>query len=299
MATMDPTGAPPVSPLVVLTVGIAAISTGAIFVRLADAPALVTAAYRVGLATLLLVPAVGFKSRGELAGINRKDVGLAFMAGFFLALHFATWIASLDHTSVANSVVLVNTNPIWVGLLGPVLTSDRIRRGTFGCILLSVAGAAIIGWGDFAGGGSALYGDALALVGGVCAAVYLLIGRNLRARVSLLTYIFLCYGSAAVLLWGAVLTLGREYTGFSATTWAAFGGMAVFSQLVGHTSYNWALKWLRTSTVAVSLLGEPIGASLLAWIIFREPLTIGKIVGGGLILTAIFLVAREEIRAAA
>ncbi len=295
MAAPNGDAGPSVPPLLVLSLGVVAISFGAIFVRLADAPALVTAAYRVGLASILLAPAACWRQRRELAGLGRRDAALAFLAGFFLALHFATWIASLDYTSVANSVVLVNTNPIWVGLLGPLLTGERLRRRTAGCILLSVLGAFIIGWGDLATGGAALYGDALALAGGVCAAFYLLIGRNLRARVSLLAYILLCYGSAAGFLWIAVLALGFEFTGFSATTWAAFGGMAVFSQLMGHSSYNWALKWLRTSTVAISLLGEPIGASILAWLIFGEVLTAAKLVGGVLVLTAIYLIAREEM----
>ncbi len=285
---------PSVSPLLVLSLGVIAISFGAIFVRLAEAPSLATAAYRVGLASALLAPAACFRSRRELAGLGRRDLGLALLAGFFLALHFATWIASLDYTSVANSVVLVNTNPIWVGLLGPLLTKDRLRRSTVGCILLSVLGAFIIGWGDFTTGGQALFGDVLALTGSICAAFYLLIGRNLRARLSLLAYIFLCYGSAAVLLWIAVFGLKIEYTGFSTVTWAAFAGMAVCSQLVGHSSYNWALKWLRTSTVAISLLGEPIGASLLAWLIFDEALTASMLIGGGLVLAAIYLIAREE-----
>jgi drug/metabolite transporter (DMT)-like permease len=143
-------------------------------------------------------------------------------------------------------------------------------------------------------GGEALWGDALALLGGIFAALYLLMGRNLRPRVSLLAYILLCYGSAAVFLWAAVLLSGLPVTGFSGRTWAAFGGMALFSQLVGHTSYNWALKWIRTSTVAISLLGEPIGASLLAFLIFGETLTGPKFIGGGLILLAIYRVAREE-----
>ncbi len=286
---------PPVAPLLVLSLGVVAISFGAIFVRLAEAPALVTAAYRVGLASILLAPAACWRSRDELVGLGRRDLALATLAGLFLALHFATWIASLDYTSVANSVVLVNTNPIWVGLLGPLLTKERLRRRTAGCILLSVIGVFIIGWGDLATGGAALYGDLLALAGSLCAAFYLLIGRTLRSRLSLLAYIMVCYGSAAVFLWTAVLGLTIEFTGFSATTWAAFAGMAVFSQLVGHSSYNWALKWLSTSTVAISLLGEPIGASILAWVIFGEALTAAKLVGGVLVLTAIYLIAREEM----
>jgi len=276
--------------------GVVAVSTGAIFVRVAEAPALVTAAYRVGIASLILLPLVWFKAREERFDIKTKDLGLAVMAGAFLALHFATWISSLDYTSVANSVILVNTNPVWVGLLSPLMTHDRIRMTTIGCILLSVVGGAIIGWGDFATGGGALWGDALALMGGIFAAIYLLLGRNLRRRVSLLVYIFLCYGSAAIFLWGAVAVSGLPVTGFSGATWGAFCGMALFSQLVGHTSYNWALKWVSTSTVAVSLLGEPVGASLLAYLFFQEALTGAMFIGGCLILLAIYLVAREEGR---
>ena len=279
-----------------LSIGVVAVSTGAIFVRMADAPALVTAAYRVGIASLILLPLVWFKAREELFDLKARDVGLAVLAGGVLALHFATWIASLDYTSVANSVILVNTNPLWVGLLTPLITHDRIRVATIACILLSVLGAAVIGWGDFATGGNALWGDALALMGSICAAIYLLMGRNLRRRVSLLVYIFLCYGSAAVFLWLAVGISGQPVAGFSGVTWGAFCGMALFSQLVGHTSYNWALKWVRTSTVAVSLLGEPIGASILAYLFFQEALTGAMFIGGGLILMAIYLVARDEGR---
>jgi drug/metabolite transporter (DMT)-like permease len=287
---------PPFHPLIALSIGVTAVSTGAIFVRTADAPALVTAAYRVGIASLVLLPVTWYKARTEILTLKAKDLGLAMVSGGFLALHFATWIASLDYTSVANSVLLVNTNPIWVGLLTPLITRDRIRIGTIGCILLSVIGGTIIGWDDFATGGNALWGDALALMGGVFAALYLLLGRNLRVRLSLLAYIFLCYGSAAVFLWGAVAISGQTVTGFSGATWGAFCGMALFSQLVGHTSYNWALKWMSTSTVAVSLLGEPIGASLLAYLFFQEALTGAMFIGGGLILLAIYLVAREEGR---
>jgi len=285
---------PPFPPLAALCIGVVAVSTGAIFVRVADAPSLVTAAYRVGIASLVLLPVAWVKARGEIAALTARETGLVVSAGAFLALHFATWIASLDHTSVAASVILVNTNPIWVGLLTPLMTSDRIPAGTVVCILLSVLGAAIIGWGDLSGGGRALWGDALALMGSVCAALYLLMGRNLRRRLSLVSYIVLCYGSAAVFLWAAVLISGQRITGFSPATWGAFCGMALFSQLVGHTSYNWALKWVRTSTVAISLLGEPIGASILAYLLFSENVTVLKLVGGGLIMLAIYLTARVE-----
>jgi len=294
METAADSAAAPFHPFIALAAGIAAVSTGAIFARLADAPPLVIAAYRVGLATAVLLPPALLKARHEIAVLSGRDLKLAALSGLFLALHFATWISSLEYTSVANSVVLVNTNPLWVGVLTPWITKERIRPVVAVGIGLSVVGGIIIGAGDFAVGGKALLGDVLALAGSICAACYLLLGRSLRQRLSLLAYICLCYGSAAVILWATVLFLQLPVTGFSASTYACFWSMALFTQLVGHSSYNWALRWLSTSMIAVSLLGEPIGATLLAYWLFGESLTWGKFIGGMLILTAIYLVARNE-----
>jgi len=285
---------PAFNPYFALIIGVFAVSTGAIFARLADAPALVIAAYRVGLASLILAPLAWFKARHEIAALSRRELKLAVISGFFLAMHFATWISSLDYTSVANSVVLVNTNPLWVGLLTPFIVKERVKRATVVSIIISVIGGSIIGYGDFATGGKALLGDALALIGSICAAIYLLLGRNLRRKLSLLPYIFICYGSAAVILWIIVLCLGLPLSGFSRTTVFALWGMALISQLTGHTSYNWALKWFSAGLIAVSLLGEPIGATILAYIIFNEGLTAYKIIGGIFILAAIYIAASAE-----
>jgi len=283
-----------VNPYLALLSGTLAVSTGAIFARLADAPALVVAAYRVGLATLILLPFAWWRVRGELLRLSPKEVRLASLAGMFLALHFAAWISSLDYTSVANSVVLVNTNPLWVGLLTPLITRERLHRRTVIGILVSVSGGIIIGAGDVAGGGRALLGDGLALAGSICAAVYLLLGRNLRRRLSLLAYVMVCYGSAALVLWAIVLIMGLPVRGFSSGTVTAFWAMALVSQVIGHTSYNWALRWVSPSLVAVSLLGEPIGATILAYVIFGEGLTWAKVIGGVLILSAIYIAACGE-----
>jgi len=282
------------SPVVILGVGIVAVSTGAIFARLADAPALVTAAYRVGLATLILLPFALWKSGAELRGLSRRQVGLAGLSGLFLALHFALWIASLDYTSVANSVVLVNTVPLWVALLAPLVTSDRIGRRTVLSAVLCVGGAAAIGAEGASLGGDVLRGDMLAVGGAMAAAVYIVLGRKLRANLSLLSYVTVCYGCAAVTLWLLVLILRLPVLGFSTQTYWAFLGMAVISQVVGHTSYNWSLKWFSSSLVAVSLLGEPIGSSILAYFIFGEELTMVKLAGGGLILVGIYLAAAPK-----
>jgi drug/metabolite transporter (DMT)-like permease len=281
-------------PWIALVVGVLAVSTGAIFARLADAPALVIAAYRVGLAAMILVPLALWQVGDELRRLTRRDIGLALVSGTFLALHFATWISSLFYTSIANSVVLVNTNPLWVAVLTPLVTRERIGRGKLFGIVLSVIGGGVIGAGDFALGGRALLGDGLALAGSICAAVYLLLGRTLRRKLSLLAYISVCYGSAAVVLWMAVLALGLPVTGFSGQTVAAFWAMALVPQLIGHTSYNWSLRWFSTGLVAVTLLGEPIGATILGYLIFDEGLTPLKLVGGGLILTAIYITATSE-----
>ena len=289
---------PPFNPAVALVSGVLAVSTGAIFARLAEAPAFVIAAYRVGLASLILAPFAWWQARGELLRLTARDYGLAALAGLFLALHFGTWISSLQYTSVANSVMLVNTNPLWVGLLTPFISKDRMSPLTKIGITLSVIGGVIIGAGDFATGAASLFGDFLALAGSLCAACYLLLGRTLRRKLSLLAYVMICYGSAAVILCATVLALRLPITGFSGRTYAAFAGMALISQIIGHSSYNWALRWFSTGLIAVSLLGEPIGATILAYLLFDEGLTWAKAAGGILILSAIYLAGRGEERGA-
>jgi drug/metabolite transporter (DMT)-like permease len=284
----------PINPYIVLIGGIIGVSTGAIFARMADAPALVTAAYRVGLAAVVLAPFAFWKAGDELRRLSFRDLKLAILSGLFLALHFASWISSLDYTAVANSVVLVNTIPLWVGLLTPLIAEDRIQKLTIFSIALSVVGGAIIGFGDFAIGAKALWGDFLAVIGAICAAVYLLLGRNLRRKLSLLSYVAVCYGSAAVILWLVVLFLKLPIVGYSPQTVAAFWAMAMVSQILGHSSYNWALKWFSTGFVAVALLGEPIGSTILAYIIFDEGLTWLKLAGGLFILSAIYVAALGE-----
>jgi len=272
-----------------------AISTGAVFARIADAPSLVIAAYRVGIASLLLVPIAFWKAPSEFRGLSSKDLKMAFLAGAFLAMHFATWISSLTFTTISNSVILVSTSPLWVGILAPLLIKEKIRHMTLLSILLSIIGCVIIGSGDLAMGGNALRGDFLALTGGICAAGYLILGKALRHKLSLLVYISLCYGSAAIILWIVVLVMGLQVSGFSNQTLSAICAMAVISQLIGHSSYNWALRYCSTTLVALSFLGEPVGSTILAYLLFHEELTLTKTIGGFIILVAIYLAARAEV----
>jgi len=282
---------PRFNPALVLFVGVLAVSSGAIFVRTAEAEPLVKAAWRLTFATAFLLPYALWKTRDELRSLNRRQIILGVLSGLFLALHFATWISSLNFTSVANSTVLVNTTPVWVALLAPWLTQDRVSRRAWLGIATSVAGGIVIGLGDFAGGTRALLGDGLALAGSLALAFYMLCGRNLRAKLSLPAYLTVCYSSATMLLWAAVVAVGLPATGFNVKTWSALFGMALVSQHLGHSSYNWAMKYFSAGFVAVCLLGEPVLSSLLAWWLFGEALTWGKAAGGALILAGVYLAA--------
>ena len=296
---MDPAFSPRqarFNPYVALATGVTAISTGAILVRMADAPALVIAAYRVGLAALMLMPLAIYASRREIVALKASEWKIAVLSGLFLSLHFATWVASLKFTSVANSVVLVNTSPVWVGLFAPFVTGEKLRPIMLCSIALSLFGVVVIGIGDAPSENAALWGDVLALTGGLCAAGYLLMGRRLRQKLSLIAYVSVCYGSSACILWCIVIGLHLQIRGFSTQTVAAFFFMALFPQLIGHSCYNWALKYFSTGFVAVSLLGEPIGATFLAYILFHEGLTPMKVIGGVIIMAAIYLAAVSENR---
>lgn len=283
-------------PALALAVSVLAVSSGSIFVRLCDAPPLVTAAWRLTLATALLLPVAWWKARDEVRQLSRGDLGIGALAGFFLALHFATWITSLSFTTVANSTVLVNTAPVWVALLTPWLTRDRVTPRAWLGIGASVAGGMVIGFGDFSGDSRALVGDALALFGSLALALYLLSGRRLRARLSLPAYLGVCYSSATVLLWCFVLAGGLPVTGFGRGTWGALFGMALISQHLGHSCYNWAMRYFSAGFIAVCLLGEPVISSLLAWRLFGEALTGIKVTGGALILVGIYLSATSQTK---
>lgn len=246
------------------------------------------------MAFLVLSPAAWIKARREIASLSRDHLIPAAVSGFFLAVHFAAWITSLSYTSVASSVVLVNTSPLWVAMMAPFVTGETIGRAQAAGIAISVLGAAMIGAGDMAGDGRALLGDGLAAVGGIALAVYLLLGSRLQRKLSLLTYVTLCYGAAAVFLWAVVLAAGMPFIGLSPHTYAAMVSLAMVSQLVGHSCYNWSLKWLSTGMVAVSLLGEPIGGTILAFIVFGEGLNLLKAAGGTLIMAGIYTAASTE-----
>jgi drug/metabolite transporter (DMT)-like permease len=280
----------------VLTIGVACASTGAIFIRLADAPPLVTAAWRLTFASAVVIPVALATSSAELAALSRRDIRVAIVSGAALAAHFATWVASLDHTSVASSVVIVSTTPLWVGLAAPAVLGERASRKLLAGILVAFIGGVAIGWGDFTRGGAAAFGDLLALCGAWAAAAYFMIGRRLRASMSLIPYIALVYGTAAVILVAAALAAGDPLFGYEPSTWSAFVAMALLPQIVGHSSFNWALQHLSSTFVSGTALGEPLGSTVLAWLVLDEAPPPATVFGGSLILIGLFIAARAETK---
>lgn len=274
------------APYVVLAVALVAVSNGAIFARLAAAPPLAIAAWRVGLALLVVLPLAAVAPRTER--VDRRGISFAAGAGALLALHFATWIASLGYTTIARSVLFVCTAPIWVALLQYVAGRGLPSRATLVALLLAVAGAGIVSGGG-SGGGGALRGDLLALAGGIAMAGYFLLSREAQATLPFRAYLGAAYGVAAAVLWAAMLASGTQFAGFDARTWWALAGMAAVSQLIGHSGYNWSLRHLNPLFVAVVSVGEPVLASVLGWWLLGEGVDWRTGIGGALVLAGIAL----------
>ena len=298
---MNPAPRPtPVLGLTVLVVGLLGISHGSIFVRLADADPIVVSFFRVGIAALIVAPPALVLRWGEFRTMERRAAWLAVGAGIMLALHFAAWVSSLDHTAIANSVVLVTLSPIWIALFTAVVSRRRPHGAVIASCALAVVGCAIIGVGSAGGGGqTSLYGDFLAFLGGLFVAGYLLFGRAARSGgMSLLVYVALCYGVAAATLGVAVVTGDHALTGLSTTTYGAMIAMAVVSQVIGHSSFNWGLKMFSPGFVAVCILGEPILAPILGQVYFGETIPTATWIGAAFILPGIWLGTRVEISGA-
>ena len=278
----------------VLTIGVVAVSFAAIFIKLADAPSLVIAAYRLGLASLVIIPFAWFRAGKELRSLSRQTVLLGLASGGFLALHFGFWIASLSYTSVATSVILVTTTPIFVAIASYFLFREKISGRTGAGIAISMAGSLIIGYGNWELGSGSLFGSALAMLGSLAVVGYMIIGRRLMRSISLLSYISLTYVSAAVILLAAALLTGHSLVGYPTETYIMMVLLAVVPQLIGHSSVNWSLRFISATLVTVAVLGEPVGATALAIPILKETPTITEIGGGILILGGIFIAFRKN-----
>lgn len=308
---METVSKPQISPFIVLGFGILAVSTASILIRLAQqqAPSLVIAAYRLGLATIMLAPFGLKRSLVELRGLNRSQIRSLILAGVFLAFHFAAWITSLEMTSIASSVVLVTTTPLWVAIFSPLLLGERSRREVWVGLSLAILGGSIVGLKDAcqlssAGiacqgldnflSGRALLGNVLALFGAWMAAGYMIAGRSIRPHFSLVSYTFIVYGVSAVCLLIFVWISRQPISGYPPIVFLWFFLLGLIPQILGHSAFNWALRFLPAAFVSLALLGEPVGTTILAVIILRENPALIEIAGGVLILTGIYMASRRE-----
>jgi drug/metabolite transporter (DMT)-like permease len=280
----------------ILTLGLLAVSLAAIFIKFAQAPGLVVAFYRMLIASLVLLPLT--LPALKKTPLSKHNAPYTLLAGVFLGIHFATWISSLSYTTIAASVSIVATQPIWVALFGWVFLGLAPSFMLLLGVLISVAGGAMIGFGDFSGGSAPLLGDFLALLGAISSAAYFLLGRSAQKRgLSLNAYVGVAYGIAALVLLPLPLLAGVSYIEYPLSTflWIAF--LALIPQLLGHTSINYAVRFLNPTLVATAMLLEPIGAGLLDFIIFQQiPSTITLL--GSLILlfgVAISIYASSQV----
>jgi drug/metabolite transporter (DMT)-like permease len=279
-----------------LTMGVTAVSFAAVLVREASAPALVVAAYRLGLATLVLVPVTLVVGRRQVASLRPRDIRLLLLAGCLLAVHFASWISSLGLTSVASSVVLVTASPLFVAVASHLLFGEPMSRRMLSGIALGVVGSAVIASGEIRGSGEKeLLGDAMAIAGAAAMAGYLLVGRTLRSRVPVLPYVSVVYGTAAIVLLAAVWLTHESLSGYGGRTYVMLVLLALVPQLVGHSLLNWSLARVTATVVSISVMAEPIGSTALAYLVLHERPPAASLAGGVLVLLGVYraVVARD------
>jgi drug/metabolite transporter (DMT)-like permease len=303
-------------PYLVLLAGVLIAATSSILIRLAQnagAPSLVIASWRLVLAAVILTP-LAWRRRGpEIRQLPRQDLYWGIAAGLFLAAHMATWISSLAFTSVASSAALVTTNPLWVALAVFFFFGERPSRNTLIGLSVAMAGSILIAFSDggvlvidpaasptlqlnwqnlIAPAGQAdtvLFGDFLALLGAVTVSGYMLIGRTLRRRLSTTAYVWLAYTAAAGALLLVTLLAGLPLWGYSWQAYLWILLLALGPQLLGHTSFNWALAHLSTTFVALAILGEPVGSAIFAFFLFGETFAPVQLAGFVLLLVGIGL----------
>jgi len=283
----------------VLSAGILVIATASILIRYAhqaDVSSLSIAAIRLGISASVLSVVVLMRRSQWPSGVTTRHAWLALISGTCLAIHFATWITSLQYTSVASSAALVATTPLWVGIVARVWFKEALNRYRIIGMLLTIAGSIGIAVSDQSSsvGSDPLLGNLLAIVGAISGSAYFLLGRGLRSDLPLLHYIWMTYGAAAIVLVVAALSFGYTTIPHGAVTWLILAGLALGPQLLGHTSINYAMRHLSALLVTIALLGEPVGSAILALTLFSEAVAPLQIVGLVCLLVGIAVTAVGE-----
>jgi len=280
---------------VLIAVGVAGVSTSAPLIKAAVAPTLAIAFWRNAMACGVVLPYAALRSRDELRALDSRERRLALLGGVLLAAHFATWIPSLAYTSVASSVAMVATQPVWAALVAR-LRGDRVAGRAWAGIALAVAGAVLLSGVDFQISARALFGDLLALVGGMLAALYVTVGAEVRRTVSTTAYTSVCYLTAAVVLLFVCLVSGQQLTGYDASTWWRIVALTVLAQLLGHSVFNRVLRTTSPTVVSIAILFEIVGAAVLAALFIGERPPLAAVPAALLIAGGVVLVVRAGTR---
>lgn len=285
-------------PFLMIIAGVLGISLSAIFVRLSDAPSVVTAACRLIWTVLLMSPVVLGKSgfRQELFGLTLKKSLLCIISGIFLAIHFALWFESLKRSSVASSTAIVCTEVVWVALGYWIFMKGHISKRAFLCIAMALLGSFLIAFSDSTEQTGHLYGDILSLLSAIAVAIYTLLGRTVRKTTSTTVYAYVVYVACAITL--VIFTAAGQYPLQTFTPSAVTAGffLAVFSTILGHSIFSWCLKYFSPSFVSASKLCEPFVAATVAALLFHETPALLQVIGGVIVVAGVLLYSREEHR---
>jgi len=276
-------------------VGIVAISFSAIFVRWSEAPYSVMAMNRLLLTIVILLPFFP-KYVKELSNIKMRDWWIILASGASLGLHFLLWMASLSYTSVSSSTALLTLEPVLV-LIGSYyfFREKHSAAGTTGMII-AVVGAAAIGLQDFKLSADALFGDVLSILGAASVAIHMLLGKSLRARMSAFLYSFSVFFAATVVLFGYNVVLGFTMFNYPAREWGIFLLLAVVPTVFGHYLFNWLLRYVSAVSISMAVLGEPVGATILAWFLLSEPIGLQSMIACLILLAGTWIFIRQRSR---
>ena len=268
-----------------LFLGVFALSTSAIFVKLAGAPSSITAFYRLFFALLFLLPLLLLDKASwqDLRSLSKRQWQTGLLSGLFLAIHYILWFESLNYTSVASSTVIVTLQPLFSFVGSYFLFKERFSTGAIISSIVALIGSFIIAWGDFQISMQALYGDLLAFIAAGFITAYFFIGQHMRQKLAVVPYSILGYAASAFFLAVYALSQQLSFIDYSQSTWTAFLGIAFISTILGQMLLNWLLKWLSTSVISMSILGETIGTCMLAYFILGEIITLRQ--GLGIIVT--------------
>lgn len=285
---------PAFPPKIGLAIAVITLSVPAIFIRLAQTDGLTIAFLRLLAASVILWPIAGRKVLPSWRALNSADRWKVTAAGFFLGMHMFLWVTAVTKTTIASAAFLIITQPIMVAVFAHFLLAERINRWTVFAVGATILGTLLMGGGDLQLGASYLWGDFLALLGAALAGFYLLAGRSVRRKIDILPYITLVYSISALVLLPFALLAGSPLFSLPKTAYFWILMLALIPTLVGHSLFNWALRYLKAFTVNISIVVEPIGATILAWVIFREQPSTLLYPGAILLMVALLLAFRGE-----